>query len=85
MRLMTGPPPALRRRDIRLDNLAVVPASMLPFKTEWQAVADSLPKGTTLIILPPINTPSRKILDKVVALLQTRGHQVTTLSTERFA
>jgi len=37
------------------------------------------------LILPPINTPSRKILDKVVALLQARGHRVTTVPTEQFA
>jgi len=79
------PPRALRRPGVRLDNLTVVPASLLPFKQRWQTVANGLPEGDVLIIMPPTNTLSRKILDKVVALLQARGHNVTTLSTEQFA
>ena len=38
----TNPPRALRRPDVRLNNLALVPASLLPFKTEWQTVEDWL-------------------------------------------
>jgi hypothetical protein len=68
-----------------LDNLAIVPASLLPFRGQWQAMANRLPDGATLIILPPADTPSRRILDKVVALLQARGQRVTTLLTEQFA
>ena len=52
---MTGwrlkkPPAALRRA--KLDNLALVPGSLLPFKEAWQKLANELPEGTTLIILP---------------------------------
>ena len=36
------PPRALRRPGVHLDNLALVPASLLPFKTEWQTVEDWL-------------------------------------------
>ena len=78
------PPRALRRPGVHLDNLAVLPASLLPFKDEWQAVGNSLPQGEVFIILPAGNTPSRKILDNVVALLQARGQNVTTLSTDGF-
>ena len=67
-----------------MDNLALVPASLLPFKSQWQAMANSLPKGTTLIILPTINTPPRKILQKVAITLETEGHHVATLPAERF-
>ena len=48
----TNPPRALRRPDVRLDNLALVPVSLLPFKTEWQTVANRLPESGVLIILP---------------------------------
>lgn len=79
------PPRALRRPGVHLDNLAIVPASLLPLKGQWQGIANGLPEGGVLIILPPANTPSREILDKVVALLQAWGHQVTTVPAERFA
>jgi hypothetical protein len=45
-----APPPALRKAH--LDNLAIVPASLLPGKAEWQALANALPAGSTLIVLP---------------------------------
>ncbi len=84
MRLMTGPPPALRRRDIRLDNLALVPASLLPFKAEWQAVANSLPQGDMLIILPSTEIPLRKILQRVASQLEADGQRVATVEAKTF-
>ena len=78
----TNPPRALRRPDVRLDNLALVPASLLPFKTEWQTMANSLPQGTTLIILPQTDTPQRRILQRVATRLQAKGRRVAMLSAE---
>lgn len=46
----TRPPLGLRRA--KLDNLALVPASLLPFKAKWQRLANDLPEGNILIILP---------------------------------
>jgi hypothetical protein len=37
---------------VHLDNLALVPASLLPFKAQYQHLANTLPKGDILIILP---------------------------------
>jgi hypothetical protein len=79
----TRPSKALRRA--RLDNLALVPASLLPFKSEWQAVANGLPKGGVLIILPETSRPSRKTTETVAALITANGHRVTTISAEQFA
>lgn len=64
----TRPPRALRRA--RPDNLALVPANLLPFKGQYQAIANDLPTGTTLIVVeeasgdcpcrPGIRTGSRR-------------------------
>ena len=76
------PPRALRRPGVRLDNLTVVPASMLPFKSQWQTMANSLPQGTTLIILPRTDTPQRRILQRVATRLQAKGRRVAMLPAE---
>ena len=76
------PPRALRQSGIRLDNLALVPASLLPFKSQWQTMANSLPQGTTLIILPRTDTPQRRILQRVATRLQAKGRRVAMLSAE---
>ena len=81
---LTNPPRALRCRGVQLDNLALVPASLLPFKAKWQAIANSLPEGDVLIILPASGTPSRKTLEKATSLLQSKGHRVTALPAEGF-
>ena len=48
----TPPPRALKRA--KLDNLALVPASSLPYRDEYQAIANSQPPGTTLVVLPVV-------------------------------
>ena len=81
----TKPPQALRQPGLKLDNLALVPASLLPFKAQWQALANSLPTGSILICLPPTDSPQRKALETVAMLLRADGYNVTTLPAERFA
>ena len=44
-RVVSSPPPALRKA--RLDNFALLPASLLPFKAEYQAIANQQAPGTT--------------------------------------
>lgn len=78
----TRPPSTLR--CARLDNVALVPANLLPFKAEWQAIANGLPKGDILIVLPETNLPLRKTTETVATLLESNGHRVTTLPAERF-
>lgn len=79
---LTHPPRSLRRA--RLDNLTLVPASLLPYKRQWQQLANDLPKGNILIILPESDQPLRKTLETVATLLESNGHQVTTLPAEQF-
>src|SRR4051812_36885868 len=43
---LTDQPLLLRRRGLQLDNVALVPASLLPLKSEWQKQANELPQGT---------------------------------------
>jgi len=49
---LSKPPRSLRRSAVPLDNVALVPASLLPFKSVWQAIANHLPHGDMLIVLP---------------------------------
>lgn len=76
------PPIAIRRA--KLDNLAIVPASLLPFKAKWQEIANNLPEGDTLIVFPTSDSPSRKTLHKVTLLLKAKGQRVTTIPAEAF-
>lgn len=79
----SGPPASLRRA--KLDNLAVVLASMLPYKQQWQPVANALPAGSALIILPVGQSKQRQTLERVGQLLRAKGHRVTILTTEQVA
>ena len=75
-------PRALRRPGVRLDNVALVPASLLPYKKEWQAVANGLPPGSVLLC----STSSRRqqqVLEKVSIHLKRKGRRVQTLPAER--
>ena len=76
------PPRAVRKA--RLDNLALVPASLLPFKDQWQEVANSKPGEHVLIVLPKVEKRPRSVLERVAAELREKGHQVTTISAEEF-
>jgi len=44
---ITNPPQAIL--NARLDNIAIVPASLLGMKALWQTAANTLPKGGVLL------------------------------------
>src|SRR5207244_11449207 len=46
--LLTEPPDALKKA--RLDNIALVPASLLTLKTAYTELANTLPKGSILCV-----------------------------------
>ena len=77
------PPRALRRPGVQLDNVALVPASLLPYKKEWQAVANGLPTGSVLLCSTRTNPRQRRILAQVSTHLRRKGRRVMTLSAER--
>lgn len=81
----TRPPRALRRPSVRLDNITLVPASMLPYKKEYQQLANRLPRGSVLLCGRSTNRRQVRILQSVSASLKRLGRRVTTLPAEQFA
>ena len=75
------PPTPLPRTLTRakVDNLVLVPASLLPFKAAWQQIANELPTGSALIILSSSNNPHSQAAEKIVASFEALGWAVTTL------
>lgn len=82
MRHFAPPPRALRKA--KLDNLALVPASLLPYKAEYQAIANQQPPGTTLVVLPSSDSRQRLTLQSVASGLQAKGRRVRILSSDSF-
>jgi hypothetical protein len=76
-------PRALRRPAVTLDNVALVPASLLPYKKEWQRVANGLPTGSVLLC-STTSARQKKVLEQVSAHLTRKGHRVQTLPAKRF-
>lgn len=74
------PPRGVRPDGVRVENLALVPASLLPHKARYQRLANQLPPGAVLIVLPDADTPERRVLQQAAARFVAKGHPVTTLS-----
>src|SRR5438128_8176197 len=73
------PPQALKKA--RLDNIALVPASLLFQKDTYMPLANTLPTGSVLCI--PQTQRQKTILTHVATYFKERGHQVLTLPIER--
>lgn len=69
----------------RLDHLTLVPASQLPFKARWQALADALPAGEALLVVPAGETRLAQAMRDLVPQLRARGRHVTAVAAERLA
>ena len=78
---LTPPPKALRKAT--LDNLTLIPGNLLPFKTQYQRIANALPAGEVLVILPSGDRPVRKTFQSVVDLVRAKGQRVTTVPAEQ--
>ena len=61
-----------------------MPAGLLPFKEQWQEVANSKAGEHVLIVRPTVEKRPRNVLERVAAELREKRHQVTTLSAEEF-
>lgn len=59
--------------------IELLPASLLPFKKEWQAISHHLPAGTCLIILPDDNTSLGEQIRIVAQIFESRGRRVEIL------
>jgi hypothetical protein len=66
------PPKAVRRA--RLDNIALVPASLLPRKGKYQKIANNLPKGGVLICQTDKKPRLSAILVRVASFLPENSH-----------
>ena len=83
--LMRRGPHALRRPQVQLNNLTLVPASLLPRKADYEALADRLPRGEVLLVLPPAGSAERTTMRRVAQLFRAKGRHVTILTEERLA
>ncbi len=77
--LLGNPPDALKRA--RLDNIALVPASLLPLKGTYQEVANRLPTGSVLCV--PGTQKQRTIMATVTKYFTDHGHTVITMPIEK--
>jgi hypothetical protein len=77
----TKPPKALLKAN--LDNIAIVPANMLPFTKTIQQVLNNLPKGTVFLCHAEENIRQRKLLERVEETFRQQGHAVMNLSMEQ--
>jgi len=75
------PPRAIRKA--KLDNIALVPASLLPFKADYQDRANKLPTGSVLCV--PGTPRQQKIIASVKEFFRTHGHTVYTLPLEKIS
>jgi hypothetical protein len=77
---LTRPPKALRKA--RLDNIAIVPASLLPLPQTLKERVNTLPKGGVFLCYAAENTRQRKILERVGETFREQGHAVINLPME---
>ena len=74
----THPPKALL--NARLDNIAIVPASMLPLTHTLKEKVNTLPKGGVFLCYAKENSRQRKILERVEETFREQGHMVKSMS-----
>jgi hypothetical protein len=78
---LTRAPKALRRA--RLDNIAIVPASMLSGKEDLQEKVRKLPRRQVLLYHAKGNSKQKRILEQVKAIFARLGYAVTLLPMEQ--
>ena len=75
----TRGPRAPRRSGVKLDNVALLPASQLPFKEQWQTIANDLPEGNVLIVLPR-QAKQQRVICSVASQFRRMGKYVCVIS-----
>src|SRR6266487_6374592 len=78
---LTNPPKALLKA--RHDNIAIVPASMLPFQKTLQRLINTLPQGAVFLCHAEENTRQRKLLEREEETFRQQGHAVRSMSVEQ--
>jgi hypothetical protein len=72
-----NPPKALRKA--KLDNIALVPASLMSQKGKYQTIANNLPGHGVLICHTEKQEQISHILERVATFFREKGHFVRTL------
>ena len=78
---LTCPPRAIRQA--RLDNIAIVPASMLTDKEDLKEKVKKFPRRQVFLYHTKENTKQQRILERVKEIFQRLGYAVTLLPVER--
>jgi hypothetical protein len=68
---------------VRLDNIAIVPASMLERKESLKEQVKKLPRGEVFLCHTQENTKQRKVLERVKEVFRRLGYAVTLLPMEQ--
>jgi hypothetical protein len=66
-----------------LDNIAIVPASMLAGKESLKAQVEKLPPGEVFLCHTKENTKQRRVLERVKEVFRHFGYAVTLLPMEQ--
>jgi hypothetical protein len=74
----TTPPNALLKA--RLDNIAIVPASMLPLMETLKEKVKTLPQGAVFLCYAEKNSRQRKLLEQLEETFREHGHAVKSMS-----
>ena len=75
---LTSPPEALL--NARLDNIAIVPARMLPLTETLKEKVNTLPQGGVLLCYAQENSRQRKTLERVEETFREQGYAVKSMS-----
>src|SRR6266702_2774423 len=77
---VVGEPPEVLKKA-RLDNIALVPASLLPLRSTYKTIANNLPRGSVLCV--PGTHTQRTIIASVTQYFRNHGHAVLTIPLEK--
>jgi Fe-S oxidoreductase len=75
------PPRALQRA--KLDNIAIVPASMLTGKVSLQEKVKKFPRRQVFLCHTKENTKQKQVLERVKEIFRRLGYAVTLLPMEQ--
>jgi hypothetical protein len=67
----------------KLDNIAIVPASMLASQESLQEQVNKLPRGEVFLCHTKENAKQRKVLERVKEVFRRFGYAVTLLPMEQ--
>lgn len=65
------------------NNIALVPACLIPSRERWLALANRLPRGSVLVCLPAVDEARAGPWVGLVRSIRALGYQVMVLPIER--